>query len=81
MIIWATLLQTPRINPPMLSSYLSHTLCFVVHSSNIVRYLSVMYLKHTKVNTMSWLSSLRWMLNWRCLLLLNLLLIIRTIIL
>ena len=77
MIIWATLWQTPRINPPLLSSSLSHTLCFVVHSSNIVGYLSVMYLNHAKVNVVSWLSILRWMLNWRCLLIpLNLLLII-----
>ena len=58
MIIRATLRLTPRVNPPLLSGSLSYTLCLVVHSSNIVGYLSVMYLKHTKVNTVSWLSSL-----------------------
>ena len=77
-IIWATLWLTTRINPPLFSSSLSHTLSFVVNLDNIVGYFSVMYLKHIKVNTMSRLSSLRWVLNWRCilLLLLNLLLII-----
>jgi len=80
MIIWATLWLTPRINPPLLPSSLSHTLSLVVHSSNIVGYLGAMHLKHTKVDVVSWMSSLRWKLNRRCLLLLYLLLIIWTII-
>jgi hypothetical protein len=80
-IIRETLRLTPGVNPPLLSSSLSHTLCLVVHSSNIVGYLGGMHLKHTIVNALCWLTSLRWVVNWRCLLLLlNLLLIIRTII-
>jgi hypothetical protein len=63
MIIRTTLRLTPRISPPQLSSSLSHTLSFIINSSNIVRYYSAMYLKHTKVDAMSWQSSVRWVLN------------------
>ena len=66
-IIRVTLWLTPRINPPQLSSSLSHTLFLVINSSNIIGYCSAMYLKHTKVDDVSWQSSLRWVLNCRCL--------------
>ena len=52
-IIRATLWLTPRINPPQLSSPLSHTFSLVINSSNIIGYYSAMYLKHTKVDAMS----------------------------
>jgi hypothetical protein len=63
MIVRTTLWLTPRISPPQLSSSLSYTLSFIINSSNIVRYYSAMYLKHTKVDDVSWQSSLRWVLN------------------
>ena len=63
MIIWTTLRLTPRINPPQLSSSLSYTLSLVIDSRNIIGYFSVMYLKHAKMDVVSWLSSLRWVLN------------------
>ena len=45
MIIRETLRLTPAVNPPLLSSSLSHTLRLVIHSSNIVGYLGGMHLK------------------------------------
>jgi hypothetical protein len=69
MIIRIALWLTPRINPPLLFGSLSHTLSLVVYSSNIVGYLGSMHLKHTIVNALCWLTSLRWVVNWRCLLL------------
>jgi hypothetical protein len=55
--------QTPRINPPLLSGPLCHTLSLIVDSDNIARSLNATRLKHTIVNALSWLSSLRWVLN------------------
>jgi hypothetical protein len=63
MIIRATLWLTPRVNPTLLTGSLSHTLSLVVDSNNIVGYLGLMHLKHTKVDAVSKLSSLRWVLN------------------
>jgi hypothetical protein len=51
-IIGAITRQAPRVNPPLLSGYLCHTLSLVVDSDNIVRSLSVASLKHTIVNAL-----------------------------
>jgi hypothetical protein len=62
-IIRAITRKTPRVNPPLLFGSLYHSLSLVVYSDNIVRCHSVTHLKHTIVNSLSWLSSLRWVLN------------------
>ena len=35
-IIRTTLRQTPRVNPPLLSGSLCHTLSLVIHTSNVI---------------------------------------------